>query len=441
MQKILAITLKEFLIWARKPGSWLLIFITPIIFIWLIEAVFGAQGTPVVTIYAVNEDKGKDGARVMEALRAASNLKVEELKTQDEANRRVGAGERMAAVIVPESFSDDLASPGGATVEVMVDPARSEQANIVIGLVNSALAPMIVNAEVNRGVESSINQIVKGIGSTPTPQVTPLVGLTPTPGRVILPTVGVPNAGAGSANSPDTAELTRFFRAAVQGVVSSQVQEAMDNPQVTVAETPNQAAAAPVHTPSLIDYLVPGYSLMFVFFLIPNLAVSVVDERRSGTLHRLLVAPIARSQLLMGKMLPYCLIAAVQFVFVLLVSKLFFNIDLGNSPLALLILILASSLAMACLGILIAAFARTETQADGFAVVLVLIMAVVSGSMFPSISIPGLQTITPHYWAVQGYLNVVARGQGIDGMLGPVGILLTMAAVFFTIGAVRFRFE
>ncbi len=75
------------------------------------------------------------------------------------------------------------------------------------------------------------------------------------------------------------------------------------------------------------------------------------------------------------------------------------------------------------------------------AAIVVLAMAVVSGAMFPSISIPGVQQITPHYWSMQGFLNVISRGQGIEGILLPVGILLTMAAVFFTIGAVRFRFE
>ena len=454
MQKILAATRKEFLLWAHKPGQWILIFVVPIIFIWLMQLVFGSQGTPVVTIFAVSEDKGQDAARVMDALRNASNLKVETLKTRDEANRRVGAGERMAAVIVPEGFSEALLSQGGAKVEIMVDPARAEQANIVVGLVNAALAPVIVNAEVNRSVERSVAQVVQQVEGTPLP-VTPTRAATPDLTATLsatdqadtpfptetAPAVSSTGPAVSNAGGTSPGALDRFFSAAVKGIVSSQVDEAMNHPQVTVVETPGQPAGSPLHTPSLLDYLVPGYSLMFVFFLIPNLAMSVMDERQSGTLRRLLVSPVTRSQILLGKLLPYWLIAVVQFVFVLLVSKLFFNIDLGNSALALAILILASSLAMACLGILIAAFARTETQASGLSAVLVLIMAVVSGAIFPSISIPGLQNITPHYWAIQGFLNVVARGQGVSGVFLPVGILLTMSAVFFTTGAVRFRFE
>lgn len=451
MQKILAATWKDFRLWARKPGQWILIFIVPIIFIWLMQAVFGSQGTPVVTIFAVSEDKGQDAARVMAALRNASNLRVEELKTRDEANRRIGAGERMAAVIVPHGFSEALTTPDGAKVEIMVDPARSDQANIVIGLVNQALAPLIVDAEVSRSVGKVVAEVVQSVEGA----ITPAPTLQTAPAEPTLSADNMPDVfGEASPSTPQPGDLTseaestpqpdmltRFFSAAIQGIVSSQIQEAIDHPQVTVEEVPIQTSATSGHTPSLLDSLVPGYSLMFVFFLIPNLAMSVIEERQSGTLHRLLIAPVTRSQILLGKLLPYWFIAAIQFAFVLLVSKIFFAIDLGPSYLALVILILASSLAMASMGILIAAFVHTETQAMGLSMVIVLIMAVVSGAMFPSIFIPGLQVVTPHYWAMQGFLNVVARGQDMNGILLPVGVLLTMSAVFFTIGAVRFRFE
>jgi ABC-2 type transport system permease protein len=108
---------------------------------------------------------------------------------------------------------------------------------------------------------------------------------------------------------------------------------------------------------------------------------------------------------------------------------------------SLAVMMITSALAMVTLGILIASLAKTEAQADGLAIIIVIALAAVSGSMFPTISVPGLQTITPHYWAIQGFINVTARLQGVEGILRPAGVLLTMSAVFFTIGAIRFRFE
>jgi ABC-2 type transport system permease protein len=415
MRQILAFTRKEIEQWVQRPGSWIIVFVVPFIFIWIMQAVFGS-GTPVVTIYAVNEDTSAQSKRVMEALRGAEALRVVELETREEADQKVGAGSLMAAVIVPAGFGQAVSTAEGARIEVIIDPARSEQANIVTGLVSSALGSTMVDAEVSRGVETSIDQVMKS-----------------------LPASNSINGQNGQSN-PDG--LKKFFSAALKGVVSSAVEDALNNPLVSISpESIEQEGQKAARQPSLLDGLVPGYSLMFVFFLISNLAVTVIEERESGTLNRLLVAPVTRSSILLGKMLPYFLIAVAQFVTVLVVSRFVFGIDLGDSALPLGMIIIASSLAMVSLGILVAAFAHSEGQASGVAIILVLVMAVVGGSMFPSISIPGLKLITPHYWAMQGFLNVIARGQGAEGVLQPAGVLFTMSAVFFTIGAIRFRFE
>jgi ABC-2 type transport system permease protein len=240
---------------------------------------------------------------------------------------------------------------------------------------------------------------------------------------------------------PEPNPVRMFFSAARKGIVSSQVEEALTNPQVTLDVKPIEGKEQPAaRRPSLLDYLVPGYSLMFAFFLMASIAATVIEERQTGALNRLLVAPVPRSRILLGKMIPYFLIAVAQFTVILLASRLIFGITLGNSLLALAVIILASALAVVSLGILIAAFAHSQGQATSLTIVLVLAMAVISGAMFPNISIPGLQALTPHYWALQGFVNTI-RGQDVQGVLLPAGVLLTMSAVFFTVGVVRFRFE
>lgn len=477
MSQILAMTHKEILLWLKRPGSWVIVFVVPILFIWIVQAVFGSPGAPAVAIYAVNEDESQAGQQVMEALRAADQLLIEELETRQESDRRVGTGERMAALIVPEGFSGAMMTSRGATIEIIVDPARSEQVNIVIGLVNAALAEQMVQAEVSRSVEASVaaaldsfergeppgelDQENEPVGeqdqenglfedettadeseadtdleTTDTTGTEPddLTGAYPTPDSL------GGNNSAGAESQTDLERLRTFFAAAVKGVVSSQVQEALAAPQIQVALQPLEETEN-ARRPSLLDFLVPGYSLIFVYFLIPSLALTVIEERRMGMLQRLLVTPVSRSKILLGKMLPYSLIAAAQFVIVFTASWLLFGIDLGDSAVALAIVIFSSSLAMVGLGILIASFARSEGQADGIAIIIVLAMAVVSGVIFPNVSIPGLQLVTPQYWSMQGFLNVIIYGQGIPGVLGPTGILMTMAAAFFTAGAVRFWFE
>lgn len=61
--------------------------------------------------------------------------------------------------------------------------------------------------------------------------------------------------------------------------------------------------------------------------------------------------------------------------------------------------------------------------------------------MFPSIHIPVLQYLAPHFWAIQGFQDVITRNLGVGAVLNEAGILLGMAAIFFAVGVSRFRFE
>jgi ABC-2 type transport system permease protein len=171
------------------------------------------------------------------------------------------------------------------------------------------------------------------------------------------------------------------------------------------------------------------------------LADAVVTERSTGTLRRLMSTPLSKVSLLLGKALPFFSLAAIQLIFILLICNLLFNLPLGGSPLALLVVILAVSLTVAGMGILIAGLARSQTQSGAIAIFIVLAMGAVSGAMVPQLEIPGIGFITPHYWALEGIQNVISRGMGLEGVLMQSGILLGMAVLFFAIGAWRFKYE
>ncbi len=63
MSQIRAMVWKECLLWVQKPGSWIITFVVPLVFIWIVNAVFGSTGNPVVTVYAVNEDESRAAER------------------------------------------------------------------------------------------------------------------------------------------------------------------------------------------------------------------------------------------------------------------------------------------------------------------------------------------------------------------------------------------
>src|SRR3990170_721831 len=149
IKQILAIAYKETRLWLQVPGNWLTILLVPFAFIAILGSVFGGS-TPVFTIYAANEDQGDLGADVIELLEDSPSLELEMLDSQAEADRRVGKGERMAAVVIPADFSEAAKTEAGGTIWVIIDPARQNNAGLVSGLVKAALSKMLVDASVER---------------------------------------------------------------------------------------------------------------------------------------------------------------------------------------------------------------------------------------------------------------------------------------------------
>lgn len=404
IKQILAIAYKELRLWLQVPGNWLTILLVPFAFIAILGSVFGGS-TPVFTIYAANEDQGDLGARVIELLEDSPNLELEVLGSQAEADRRVGKGERTAAVVIPASFSEDVKTEPGGTILVILDPARQNNAGLVSGLVKAALSKMLVDASIEREMSSMIADINTG------------------------------DLGETSSFDFDT-----FIRAGVKGMVAKQVNQAIDNPLIDLEKQPVSASARPVEATRL-GGLVPGYTLMFLFFLLSHIASAVVEERSLGSLRRLLVTPASKAVILAGKMLPFFFIAIGQMLFVLLVSSWVFKMSLGNSPLALAVIILATALSASTLGILVASLVKNENQAGGLTILVVLVLAVISGCINDNIQLMGPNFVTPHYWARQGLLNVLQRGMGPEGVWLPATILLGISLVFFVIGVRRFQFE
>ncbi|HSG42296.1 MAG TPA: ABC transporter permease [Anaerolineales bacterium] len=398
---MLSVAYKEFRLWLQTPANWLVVFLVPFAFIGIFGVTF-LEGTPVVTVYGVNEDQGELGEEIITLLQKSDNLELEMLTTQDEADALVTKGTRMAAIVIPANFSGSVTTDDGATILVLIDPGKADQAGIVTGLVQEALIKPIVYAEIERAMSG----LFKGK----------------------------------SVEGVDSDLFKTFVNAGIKAVVAKSVNEAIDDPLIKIEAKPYSEEASQGKI-SIFSQLAPGVAMAFAFFMVSHLADAVMDERSVGTLRRLMSTPMSKISLLFGKALPSFLLAVVQMIFVLLVCNQFFNLPLGNSWLALMTIIVATALCVAGLGILIAGLARTPTQSGAVATFIVLAMAVVSGAIIPALKLAGIGYVTPHYWALEGIQNVIARGMGMDGVLMQSGILLGMAVLFFIVGAWRFKYE
>jgi ABC-2 type transport system permease protein len=191
---------------------------------------------------------------------------------------------------------------------------------------------------------------------------------------------------------------------------------------------------------------VPGNAVLFGFFLALTVALSFLAERRSGTFRRLMAAPVGRPVLLIAKLCPFVLVGLIQMGLLFGVGVVAFGMEIAGSPLALVALTAAVVVAATCLGLFIASFSGTEKQVGGIGSICLLIMGLLGGGMIPRISMPGtMQTLglfTPHAWALDGYYDLLIRpGTSLVDVLPQIGAVLGFAALFATLGALRFDFE
>jgi ABC-2 type transport system permease protein len=209
-----------------------------------------------------------------------------------------------------------------------------------------------------------------------------------------------------------------------------------------------EPAAEPVATKSRSDviygYLVPSYTVMFVFFVVNLMARSMLGERDTGTLTRLFVGPVTRSELMIGKTIPFLAISLVQTIILLLAGKLLFHMSWGPTPWLLVPVILATSLAATGLGLLIATVARTDAQVTAYSTFLVLIMAGVSGCLMPRSWQPELMQhlglVTPHAWALIAYEQLLSReAANLNIVWKSCAMLVAFALAYFAVAAWRFR--
>jgi ABC-2 type transport system permease protein len=159
--------------------------------------------------------------------------------------------------------------------------------------------------------------------------------------------------------------------------------------------------------------LVPSYTVMFAFFLILTMGWLFVGERRQGTLTRLRAAPLKRSEILLGKLIPCLVISWFQGLFLLLAGKIVFGMSWGPQPLWLIPVVISTSFAAMGLALLVGGLSKTESQVAVFGTLLVLVLAIISGSLMPRDLMPEelrkISYITPHAWALDAYSQLLVN--------------------------------
>jgi ABC-2 type transport system permease protein len=188
-------------------------------------------------------------------------------------------------------------------------------------------------------------------------------------------------------------------------------------------------------------FVVPGLiGIILTMTMIMMTAMAIARERERGTLEQLVVSPIGRVELMLGKILPYVGIGYLQMTLVLLIGSFVFRTPLVGSPLLLYLLALLFIAANLALGLVFSTLAKTQQQAMQMSFFFLLPNILLSGFMFPFDAMPRFAQILAEGLPLTHFLRIVRgialRGAGFsdlgEELVWLAGILVALVAIAAT---------
>jgi len=200
------------------------------------------------------------------------------------------------------------------------------------------------------------------------------------------------------------------------------------------------------YNPDLVSaiFIVPGLiGALLMQTTITAMAVSVVRERERGTLEALIVSPIRRWELLLGKIIPNLVVAYGQMTMALLVAHYVFDVPIRGSLTLLYVLAAAFMLGTLGIGIFLSAVSRTVPQAMQLTFLTFLPSIYLSGLLFPIEGMPVvaqyLSAVIPLTYFLRIVRGIVLKGVGFSYLWPSLVPLLIFGATIFTLAVLKFR--
>jgi ABC-2 type transport system permease protein len=387
MKKAFFIMLKEVREFLQDKGDLSFSLVLPILIFALMYGAFGNNLNFNGTAYIVNEDPGgKYSTLLIQQLEKYNGLTVQLLSAPD-ADDKIARSAILMAVFIPADFSDTLDHNQPSRIVFKQRGNGGTEGQIVSSLVRGAAN----NLEQSLRVQSRV--------------------------KADLASTGI---------SPQQIALT---------VEQVQVQEAAA-PSVSIKETDVGSKPDPV------NQFLPGIMTMFVLFAVNLTAQALVDERRKGTLERLLATRLKTGELFTGKFLAYMARGFVQTLILLLLAYAVFRIFTPVTFLEALVLALLFAAACSTIGLIIGSIAKTQNQATWISVFFTMLMVMLSGT-FVSITegtvLGTLSRFSINTYANDAFRTLITRGGSLGDVKTDIFVMLGVATVGLLISRFLFR--
>jgi ABC-2 type transport system permease protein len=172
-------------------------------------------------------------------------------------------------------------------------------------------------------------------------------------------------------------------------------------------------------------------------------AMSIVRERERGTLEQLLVSPMSRWGLMLGKIVPYLCVSMTMAMFLFLILRWVFFVPIHGSLVMLVVAAFLYVFALLSLGLLISTRAQSQNEALQMSMTVMLPSIFFSGFIFPRETMPGIfyafSTILPATYFIELMRAIILRGASFLEFWRHLLILAVMGGVLFSLCALRFK--
>lgn len=244
-----------------------------------------------------------------------------------------------------------------------------------------------------------------------------------------------PSVASGAISTLGTVAAEALLRE--RGLEAQAAVSAAEQLQVTVHRRYNPEGITQYNiVPGLL-----GVILQMTMVMMTSMALTREIER--GTMENLLSMPATPLEIMLGKVLPYLGVGAVQVAVVLVAAKLIFDVPfVGALPLLLLgVFVFVASLVI--LGYLISTAARTQMQAMQLTFFFFLPSLLLSGFMFPYRGMPGWAQILGEIFPLTHFLRLIRaimlKGADYAGIAQPMAALTVFVLIYAALALMRFR--
>ena len=395
------IALIEFKLFLNNRAELAFSIALPILLFALMYGALSSESEVFTPASVVDLDGGPKARELVARLDSLAEVEVEE-RTETDADAELDRSAILFAVIIPEGFSEALEAGETAPLVFRQRGNGGDTGQIVSAIVRGVARGMAAESRIERQVREAL---------------------------------------ANSGTAPER----------IEAEIRTQVEALRTNPPVVVDVRRFDETGRPHPNPppegegtsgdGLFSRLLPGLIVMFVMFSVTLASQAMVEERRTGTLERLMTTRLGVNQLFTGKFLSGVSRAMFQTVVMLSLAFVVFRPGGALAFVELLAFALLASAAFTGVALVIGAVARTRNQATWAAVFFTLLMVVFSGTFFEIAEgslMHSISRATINAYAIDAMQNIIGSGEHLGQQWLEMAVMAGVAVVGLTVARLLF---